>query len=108
MTYAPTRSDLHLGSVSILGATGAIDNNNQSGLVSASVRNGAGDYTLTLAPGIDAQQAAFQATARGAALNTNITVNPISVTSIQVLTAVAAAATDVNFDLSIWRTRTEN
>lgn len=108
MTTGALRADMIAAAASFLGADGQVSANNQTGSIASSVRNGAGDYTITLTPGCDATQCVFLATLRGGAIDGWIQVNPLTDTTVQVLTGTVAAAADRNFDLFIMKSQTAN
>lgn len=77
----------------------------REGRVTATVRNGAGDYSVTLAPGIDEAEALLSATLIGASTGDEIFVEQSSDTNINVLTFDGGAATNKGFMLSIRKVR---
>lgn len=76
---------------------------NQRGF-SSLLRNGAGDYTLTMTEGIAQAQAVIQATTNGGAA-AMIDAQWVTATTVRIRTMDnAAMAADVDFCLSIWDT----
>lgn len=83
--------------VSITGATGAIVA--QSVDVVGVVRNGAGDYSITIDQGYTAAASVFVATARTANSTDRAAIVHTSATVKQLLTALGAVGTDQDVDV---------
>ena len=73
------------------------------GIVSASVRNGAGDYTVTLQRAISLIDYDIEPDIMTGARNANANIVLTDSTHVQVLTSVGAGATDEQFTLKIFQ-----
>lgn len=78
----------------------------RTGMVQSITKGGAGTYTINLSPGVDSQEVIARGGIRAGAAQSNLQIAYTSDTALTVTTFVAAVATDLAFDLQIWRVRT--